>query len=184
MNKSELTIKSENVLFNQSAAGSLKDIYIAFLELIYTDLELKAYKLRRSKREIYKKKGNFTILFDIQVLSGNMLRWKDMPPSINLDVHNRIEYKNEKTEIVVYPETKVGYLELGDITPENFQKILRSILEYALLMEQIVTAFLKGEAVSSSLRYLLLSKSEEKRANNRSQEEIKNLLRSFLSEHQ
>lgn len=129
---------------------SVREILLDFYGLVATALSAEGYRYRKSKGEIYKKIGGFTILLEFQSFSGNGLGGE-----IEVEIHRTICFFGAGGRACYLPigglldgENRVtGSFDIRYLTKEGLEELLLALGEYIRYMEQLVGKFLRGEGV-------------------------------------
>ena len=136
---------------------SVREIYQDFYALVGKTFADRGYKYRKSKHDMYKKIGIFSINLDYQTFS-----WNAIGDNIDVTIDMRICYQQPNGEegwFFVYAinnqENEVSNIfDLKDISKEQLSKLVNAIGQYLDYMERLIEMFQKGKLIDMKSQQL------------------------------
>ena len=136
---------------------SVREIYQDFYALVGETFADRGYKYRKSKHDMYKRSGIFSINLDYQTFS-----WNAIGDNIDVTIDMRICYQQPNGEegwFFVYAinnqENEVSNIfDLKDISKEQLSKLVNAIGQYLDYMERLIEMFQKGKLIDMKSQQL------------------------------
>ena len=136
---------------------SVREIYQDFYTLVGEIFADRGYKYRKSKHDMYKRSGIFSINLDYQTFS-----WNAIGDNIDVTIDMRICYQQPNGEegwFFVYAinnqENEVSNIfDLKDISKEQLSKLVNAIGQYLDYMERLIEMIQKGKLIDMKSQQL------------------------------